>query len=77
LLRELAAKKAKIDLTKQVQFPNNLHPLAALNKQVFKLLQGPNINANLSIRVLLTALRMHEGLLKLLSVEIPSLYCTL
>ena len=63
LLRELVAKKAKVDSTKQVWFPNNLHSLVVIKKHVFKLLQGCDINANLSIRVLLTALRMHEDYL--------------
>jgi hypothetical protein len=60
LPKELVAKKAKVDSTKQVWFPNNLHSLAAMKKHVFKLLQGCNIDANLSIRVLLTAFGMHK-----------------
>jgi hypothetical protein len=63
LPRKLVAKKAKVDSMKQVWFPNNLHSLAAIKKHVFKLLQGCDIDAYLSIRVLLTALGMHEDYL--------------
>jgi hypothetical protein len=52
LLRELVAKKAKVDYTKQVWFLNFFHSLVVMKKHVFKLLQGYNINVNLYIRVL-------------------------
>jgi hypothetical protein len=55
----LAAKKAKVDSMKQVQFPNSFYSLVDIKKHVFKLLQGCDINANLSIRVFLAALGMH------------------
>jgi hypothetical protein len=67
LPRESVAKKAKVDSMKQVWFPNNLHSLAAMKKHVFKLLYGYDIDTNLSIRVLLTTLRMHKNYLALIN----------
>jgi hypothetical protein len=57
------AKIAKVDSTKQVCFPNNLSSLVAIEKHIFKLLQGCDSNANLSIRLLLTTLGMHKDYL--------------
>jgi hypothetical protein len=59
LLRKSASKKAKGNSMKQVQFPNNLCSLVAMEKHAFKLLWGPNV----STRVLLTALGMHKDYL--------------